>query len=57
MSGIVRNVNLRLVSRLRQNSTSSPGDRAPAVVLTDVDVIKSLTSLTVGDAASNKLEE
>jgi hypothetical protein len=61
MSVIVRNVNLRLVSRpyqlLRHTSTGSPGDPALAVVLTYVDVIKSLTSLAVGDAASNKLEE
>jgi hypothetical protein len=57
MSVNVRDVNLRLVSRPRQTSTGSIGDPAPAVVLTDVDVIKSLTSLSVGDAANNKIEE
>jgi hypothetical protein len=58
MSVIVRDVNLRLGSRhLRQTTTGSPGDPALAVVLTVFEVIKSLTSLSVGDAASNKLEE
>jgi hypothetical protein len=56
MSVNVRDVNVRLVSRPGQTSTGSPGDPASAV-LTDVDVIKSLIFLSVGDAASNKLEE